>query len=548
MPLESLPTELLCSCICLLDPIGLISLSQTSKHFRQLINPQKRHFAERLLQLETIDEYGGGTPRLRPRHVHLAPNCYRHEWHDIRWACTSCLRLLPHRCFRNSSILKLAYQKPTPRSPLNDPLTTWEPLAYKVRKPKVEEEARKKQLRKRHHFCVTASIRRRLSVPDEPADVEILDRFLEHGVEEFNGIDHETFLSIETWDKTMLMQFETDKTAAELSGTNRRNRKCLECQYLRRELRPESHGADGIVRVPIQANRMVLFYSELDRYFPGLGNCLGQEIPLVVEHMYFMADEQTHQQTPIAWTMWMVRCPECTRWKELRDFRVQVRDLLETRYGVEGGRRYLLHQDESREKKEELLKDACCNTCFAKANGRLELGRALGRWLEDLIDMRLEQVSLRLKGEARNFHWDRVQLEREALGPYLLALRETVSCFGRGQNSILSKNDIRQLKGYRARAVRMWEQIDKDDHFRRPRLNEEGLGAWGSRHELCELVLHKLKSCKKLSKKNPEALAAWALDRDESTWDYEVEGALTRKLNYDNVWAGERSFRIDSAS
>ena len=66
MPLPLLPAEIQCSIIRLLDPISLISVSQTSTHFRRTINPSKRHFTERLLALERLTKYGGVSPFFDP--------------------------------------------------------------------------------------------------------------------------------------------------------------------------------------------------------------------------------------------------------------------------------------------------------------------------------------------------------------------------------------------------------------------------------------------------------------------------------------------------
>uniref|UniRef100_A0A0B7K5T9 F-box domain-containing protein n=1 Tax=Bionectria ochroleuca TaxID=29856 RepID=A0A0B7K5T9_BIOOC len=44
-----------------LDPIGLVSLSQSCRYFRRLIDPGRKEFAERLLQVECLERYGGTT-------------------------------------------------------------------------------------------------------------------------------------------------------------------------------------------------------------------------------------------------------------------------------------------------------------------------------------------------------------------------------------------------------------------------------------------------------------------------------------------------------
>ncbi|CAH0058678.1 unnamed protein product [Clonostachys solani] len=110
---DSLPLELQQDIIRSLDPIGLISLSQSSRHFRRVISPQRKHFAERLLIIECQPENKG--PEIVSIDFFLR-GCYAdwilEDWDAHRWACTSCLKLLPHTRFNNHSILGLATRKP----------------------------------------------------------------------------------------------------------------------------------------------------------------------------------------------------------------------------------------------------------------------------------------------------------------------------------------------------------------------------------------------------------------------------------------------------
>ncbi|KAH7265948.1 hypothetical protein NW759_008015 [Fusarium solani] len=373
MALDSLPTELQCSFIRLLDPIGLISLSQTSQHFRLLIKPTTGHFVERLLQMETLEEYGGPMPFLALYLVH--PDPLPDECNDVCWACTSCRRLLVRQCFGNISIQQPAYQKLMRDSPLYNAPTTWEPVADMVHKPTIEE-----------------------------------DVFI---------------------------------------GSYRQNRRCLECQYRRGELGPTSHEADGTARVPVQDSRRLLFYSELDRYFPGLSDFLGRQIPKALETIDLNnGRSQSSATRPISWEMWMVRCPGCTRWKELRNFRVQVHHLVPIRHSERDYFPYLWDNLEFRGKVEALLKGACCNACFAKANGRLELGHALGSWFRALIDRALQEVSSKLKKHARTFEWNTVFPEMGKLWQHLREVEAAMSCFDITYK-VLNEKDIADLKTYR---------------------------------------------------------------------------------------------------
>jgi hypothetical protein len=95
----SLPTEILCAIIRLVDPIGLISLSQASCAFRALIQPSQNDFVQRLLALE-LDPALGGIVRFRSRDNNLTPPWDDAEaWKAIRFACVGCMKLLPHTVF-----------------------------------------------------------------------------------------------------------------------------------------------------------------------------------------------------------------------------------------------------------------------------------------------------------------------------------------------------------------------------------------------------------------------------------------------------------------
>ncbi|RSM06416.1 hypothetical protein CDV31_009190 [Fusarium ambrosium] len=503
MPLDLLPIELQCSFTRLLDPIGLISLSQTSKHFRHLIKPAKEHFVERLLKLETLEEYGGPTPCVDPTIVDCMLDYGQVERNDIRWACTGCLGLLPRRCFNNRSILDFDYQKPMRSSPQLDEPTSWEPLAVTDSKTKAEEGKTKEEGETREEW---------ISLQLDP---------------------------LEEWP---LLLPDADESANKLSGNNRQNRRCLECQYQRGELRPLSDGLGGNAKVPVQANRPATFYSDLDRYFPGISNYLGFEFPPAVENMNLLLTTPLNpltQAEPIEQLMRMVRCPRCTRWKELRDFRLQIGHLRGTRYQEEGGIRYYVSDDEYCENMDALLKDACCNACFAKANGRLELGRALGSWFRKLVDSRLRQVSRHLKKHARSIPWHMTYIEGVELTERVEGLEETVPCLSKRHDSVLNEEEIAQLKTYRAHAICMWEQQYKDKDWRRHKITPPCVSTWAWSHKLYEDVLRDLKTCKEKLGEQPEVFAAWALDRDESTWDYEVEGALIRER--ERLWT-ERDY------
>ncbi|CAH0044690.1 unnamed protein product [Clonostachys solani] len=129
--LQSLPFEIQYFIIQSLDPIAIVSLSQTGRFYRQLINPGRSQQIERLLALECLAEYGGDRPAiLHPDsdEAVAGPDWHRDAWPEHhRWACACCLRLLPHIHFSNHFLLRRQYRKPGLGSPEAAPLTSWEP-------------------------------------------------------------------------------------------------------------------------------------------------------------------------------------------------------------------------------------------------------------------------------------------------------------------------------------------------------------------------------------------------------------------------------------
>ena len=93
----SLPPEILYIIFPLLDPIALISLSQSSRCSRRLIDPQRCHFVRRLLILDPLFEDAAARS-------------------SIRHACSGCMRIRGYLHFGNRSILGLFLQKPPPGS------------------------------------------------------------------------------------------------------------------------------------------------------------------------------------------------------------------------------------------------------------------------------------------------------------------------------------------------------------------------------------------------------------------------------------------------
>lgn len=170
LTLEYLAPEILCLIVTTLDPISLISLSQSSRGFRSFIQPTRAHFVQRLLSLELLPENNGryrSVPLFRGRDSTMHPDDSDVQaWEGIRYACAGCLKLRSHMHFDNHSILRLGLRKPPPGSTEATKLTDWEPYNdhfedpgekwQRIQQRKEEARERDKLWRREYHNAIQA--------------------------------------------------------------------------------------------------------------------------------------------------------------------------------------------------------------------------------------------------------------------------------------------------------------------------------------------------------------------------------------------------------
>ncbi|CAG9946098.1 unnamed protein product [Clonostachys rosea f. rosea IK726] len=366
-----------------LDPIGLVSLSQSCRYFRRLIDPGRKEFAERLLQVECLERYGGTTVLCHiPEDGKLKPIWDLNDWEAHRWACTACVSLLPHTDFDNHYILGNAYRKPPFTSPAANPTTSWLPsLREKVRGRSTES-------------------------PEQ----------VEEGENGFEFDDAEN-------------EFEVSDQGNKSSGRacigyRRWRRKCNECRFQAGELGPKRSVDDssgfpmykgGTQNVPIQKSRGLYFESCLDRWFPDLSDVLSP---------FFRRPSSSPvpgrptelDVTALRWTTYMIRCPCCTRWQEMRNFR----------FGSVKNNWFPYHQGDGVVTSEAYnrasmawnvsvrtqLDDLLCNRCFMNEHGARALAAALLEWLQiptlryrQQLEQRLRTPIQELEGFTK-YDWD----------------------------------------------------------------------------------------------------------------------------------------------
>ncbi|KAL4954461.1 hypothetical protein BDW69DRAFT_205197 [Aspergillus filifer] len=397
IPFQTLPTELQCCIIRYLDPIALISLSQTSTTFRKLITPTRTHFLERLLALELDGEIGGPSIKIS-RFGTVDPDKHSAEWEANRWACAGCLKLLSHYAFRNKGLAGLAYRKPLSGSTNDQQVTSWEPsdgMTRRSRKSlKAIREARssqeEKKLRERHGRTTSKNWGSErcdwYGLPRPPAvQWARLNDFRECGMESFIKMGTSEFESVSQEQEDEILERERKSIVFSRAGSNRHVRRCNECRFQRGEMRGTISRlrGSGSLKTPIVVGREKWYGTVVDRYFPDVSDILRTKRPPFNAPLYAIYNQSRKERL---WTLYRVRCQGCAKWKELRAFRVGG---IHPRWcprdnGRNGSDPY--HNWDMACVNQAFLDGMRCNQCYVEEHGRAALGEELVKWLEHLAE------------------------------------------------------------------------------------------------------------------------------------------------------------------
>lgn len=568
MSVHTLPTEVLCSVISLLDPIDLISLSQTNQHLRGVIDPQRQHFIERLLALETKIEHGGITPIFRSKDSSLSCHWFDEPWDDMRWACGGCLRLLSHQMFGNHSILRLDTRKPIPGSTAAIPVSSWA-SSFKKEEPKSHLQqllntTEEKLLWVRYIYSIRL-IRQGASWIREGPGLEDLKMLQNHGIEGFETMSDQEFEDLcegHNWE-----EMNTNATLIERQycGWKRGLRRCLECRFQRGDFTLRPNGSLGTAEVPIMLCRWYPFANAIDRYFPDFSEalehkrppfnvpslsfsglslpithhgpsishselCIGHpEPPTTIPSSEFRSAhtvtiERPEFGTPL-WAMYMIRCPGCCQWQEMGAFRLGGNDRDWRPDPVASDSEMNMTWDEKNVTK-EFLNNLACNRCFASAFGRESLGRGLLRWLDQLLLPQLCLLSGRLIGDLR----ETFRRMRDSPPPWADRLAQlwrqnTFLHRERQDYEILSLGEMEAARVLYSRLMFIWPNVQPNPDDSPVALTNKrvltGKGdPWETLADGCATQHIWLEKCRDELVQNPEALADWALNRkgDEISW------------------------------
>jgi hypothetical protein len=518
--LSSLPVEIQCAIYQLLDPIGLISISQTNSQLRDIIKPTRQHFLERFLALECLEEWGGITPVLSDG-GHLDPDWGGPAWQTMRWACSACLRLLTHTAFDNRSLLRLRYRKPIPGSPAATLTTSWNPSGRIGRprqkgEPPLEYSLEEKKTRRRYGLALSDYWNRPRTFNELPR--RLID-FQECGMSRFEGMSLSKFVDLSDEQEHELLIQEARDIERVCCGFKRGLRRCLECRYRRNELNTCSWANGGTEKVPIVISRRHWFPCIIDRYFPDIGDALGTERPACNPPVFAVYRNDARDQL---WLTHMVRCPGCSIWQELRHFRVggvykhwRARVWRSGTYDPAEGRMIgavdVTNWDNTR-LTEEFVDALLCSRCFVQEHGRDALGKELLRWLQHVLELHKSVLRHRV-----GFGWPILQRWSHKCPR---SFRRDVQEVAREPCDIVERNeehddftdlDLALLRNRRQQWLDLRQAMIEKNKF--SWLGENPwLAHWHDSYDELEAMYDWVKSVGKVADDKVDALIDWALE------------------------------------
>ncbi|KAJ5787812.1 hypothetical protein N7457_002802 [Penicillium paradoxum] len=519
--LGSLPVEILCSIFRLLDPIGLISISQTNSKFRAVIQPNRTHLLERLLELECMEEFGGVTPLFRSMDNCIVPEFTDKEWDSMRWTCSVCLRMLPHQAFNNHYLLRLQYRKPIPGSSAANSYTSWESTGYRklhnrydLHKQLQVFKEKDRKIRRRYDLSSKSN---RMPLHGTRDMRERLAGFQDSGMITFQGFTVDEYVCITAEEEQALLNHEARLIERERCGFKRHLRKCNECYFQSGSISCVANRVGesiyrGTTKVPIVVSRHVPFATAFDRSFPGISAIMSSVRPTTNAPVQRIHRENA---SDCLWTMYMVRCPRCSHWQELRAFRVGP-TFPHWAPHISAADRY--RNWDGTEITGSFIDGLSCNHCFAKDCGREKLRKILLDWLDSsLTGHRLELGYLLIGGWGRllrQIKHDKKLGANIGIAKVVSSIRDFVE---RVEKDRLFDIPLADLPRLRLRFCE-WIAVKKD-------LGAEELGAlrenawdalWENNYDVIEEHFIWMINCQRemFERDKGDALVDWALNRD----------------------------------
>jgi len=453
----SFPVEIQLLILPLLTPSSLISLSQTSQYFRQLIDPQKKHFVNQLLEQECLPKYGGEVT-INPQAKLIIPPG------TVSYACTHCLKIIPHTHFDNHALLRLRFRKPPPEARATQNICGWTSGNAKTQ-----------------------------------------------GLMRQAGLRNDTLRS---WVKQNSSSGIPESKLVELYkiGTSRNRRMCNECKFMtgffsrnigvKYEWRVKHRNTSvGTAMVPVVKGRQRRCHDSTERYFYGL-------FPVASDTEYPWRYKNYREENCDWWTLWSIRCPGCAIWQERAAFRKG------NGYGVKATP---ADSDEWRQVGWDgpHFEDWRCNRCLVTSAGKEELGNQLLAFWKRLAGFEISMFKNLLP--AGWYDVEAIEFATERKYSWRQIVKED-SIFSQSFTEIptakkIADMDIEKRRHYYRIFKRWFDNLEDPEAILGGLLNNKhGFRRWSTDYEILEKRIKDLEICTKILEADPDKLVRYALD------------------------------------
>ncbi|PVH79156.1 hypothetical protein DL98DRAFT_572635 [Cadophora sp. DSE1049] len=449
----SLPIDIQVLVLPLLSSTSLIAISQTNRYFRDLVQPDKRQFVNRLLELECLPEYGGEVTINENAKI-IVPS------ESVSYACTRCLKIIPHTRFDNHAILRLRFRKPPPKSRAARKLCGW-----------VSGDAKARGLKRQ------------------------------------DDLKNDT---LENW----MRQIDPSCNLAEWTslyhiGSCRNRRLCNECKFatgfwsrnvgVRGGWRGKQRNSNvGTAQVPVVKGRQRRCHDSTERYFWGL-------FPIAADSHYPWRWKIYREENCDWWTLWWIRCPGCAVWQERAAFRKG------SGYGVKATP---ADPDMFRQSGWDgpHFENWRCHQCFAVAFGEKELERELLAFWNEKVGYELSQFRSLLPSSfyvvdgieqqtGKKYSWEQI-VKMDSVSSQLL--RKVPS--GRE----LARADDEQRRHYYKILKRWFDTLDTPEQVLGGLMDRSWFRQWIVGYDILEKRIEELETCTKILEADPNTLVSFA--------------------------------------
>lgn len=377
------------------------------------------------------------------------------------YACTRCLKIVPHTRFDNHALLRLRFRKPPPESRAARKLCGW-----------VSGDAKARGL-KRQADLKNDTLRNWMRQIDQSCNVA-----------EWTSLYH--------------------------IGSCRYRRLCNECKFatgfwsrnvgVRSGWRCNHRSSNvGTGQVPVIKGRQRRCHDSTERYFWGL-------FPIADDFRYPWRWKIYREDNCDWWTLWWIRCPGCAVWKERAAFRKG------SGYGVKStpADPDMFRQDGWDGPHFENWR---CHQCFAAAFGEKELEKELLAFWKEKVGYELSQFrSLLLSSfyvvdsielqTGKKHSWEKI-VKMDSVSSQLL--RRIPS--GRD----LAEADDEQRRLYYKILKRWFDTLDTPEEVLGGLMDRSWFRPWMVGYEILEKRIEELETCTNSLEADPNKLVSFAL-------------------------------------